>query len=133
MAQRSKTFSATTLPRAIDSPSTAFRYGQNNDRFGSIDYNDYGSMLEDERSISAPSDLGSLFILKPKVWRYWLLGVLAYTFAICLENVIIFPSLWPRLLMFCDQYDSDDLRYYLGVILAAFSAGRSISAILLNF
>ena len=132
MAQRSKTFSATTLPRAIDSPSTAFRYGQNNDRFGSIDYNDYGSMLEDERSISAPSDLGSLFILKPKVWRYWLLGVLAYTFAICLENVIIFPSLWPRLLMFCDQYDSDDLRYYLGVILAAFSAGRSISAILLN-
>ena len=79
-------------------------------------------MLEDERSISAPSDLGSLFILKPKVWRYWLLGVLAYTFAICLENVIIFPSLWPRLLMFCDQYDSDDLRYYLGVILAAFSA-----------
>ena len=83
--------------------------------------NEYTRLVQDERSISAPSDLGGLFFVKPKVWRYWLLGVLAYTFAICLENVIIFPSLWPRLLMFCDHYNSDDLRYYLGVILAAFS------------
>ena len=126
MAYRSKTFSS-----AQDSPSTAFRYGQIGDRFDSIDYSDYGSIV-DERSISAPSDLGGLFVLRPKVWKHWLLGVLAYTFAICLENVIIFPSLWPRLLMFCDQYTSDELRYYLGVILGAFSAGRCISAILLN-
>ena len=34
--------------------------------------------------------------------------------------------------MFCDQYTSDELRYYLGTILGAFSAGRCISAILLN-
>ena len=131
MANRSKTFSSASRP-CQDSPSTAFRYGQMDDRFDSIDYSDYGSIVEDERSISAPSDLGGLFVLRPKVWRYWLLGVLAYTFAICLENVIIFPSLWPRLLMFCDQYTYDELQYYLGTILGAFSAGRCISAILLN-
>ena len=130
MAYRSKTFSSSS-PSRQDSPSTAFRYGQIGDAFDSIDYSDYGSIV-DERSISAPSDLGGLFILRPKVWKHWLLGVLAYTFAICLENVIIFPSLWPRLLMFCDQYTSDELRYYLGTILGAFSAGRCISAILLN-
>ena len=130
MAYRSKTFSSSS-PSRQDSPSTAFRYGQIGDRFDSIDYSDYGSIV-DERAISAPSDLGGLFVLRPKVWKHWLLGVLAYTFAICLENVIIFPSLWPRLLMFCDQYTSDELRYYLGTILGAFSAGRCISAILLN-
>ena len=61
MAYRSKTFSS-----AQDSPSTAFRYGQIGDAFDSIDYSDYGSIV-DERSISAPSDLGGLFILRPKV------------------------------------------------------------------
>jgi MFS family permease len=112
-----------------DSPSTAFRYHTQSKTC------DYGTTLgNNERANSAPSELqGGLFVLRPKVWRYWMAGVLSYAFAICLENVIIFPSIWPRLKTFCGkEYDAASLQYYLGAILGSFSAGRAISAIVLN-
>eukprot|EP00945_MAST-04E_sp_MAST-4E-sp1_P002722 g2722.t1 len=117
-----------------DSPSTGFRYNAR-PGYGSTEssYNDDSEALSSYRSNSAPSDVGGIFVLRPKVWRYWLAGVLSYAFAICLENVIIFPSLWPRLKTFCGpDYSSAELQYYLGAILGAFSAGRAVSAVVLN-
>lgn len=61
-------------------------------------------------------------------------GVLAYSFAVCTENVIVFPSLWPRLLdkSMRGGREPAEMHEYLGLAMAAFSFGRAISAPLVN-
>jgi MFS family permease len=59
------------------------------------------------------------------------LGIYFYSFAICLENVIVFPSMYPRLLKLCGG-DANAANVYLGWAMAAFSAGRGVSAFALN-
>ncbi len=60
-------------------------------------------------------------------------GIMAYSFVVCLENVIVFPSLWPRLLLYCGpSYSEATLQTYLGWTMGAFSLGRGVSALIIN-
>ena len=60
-------------------------------------------------------------------------GIMAYSFVVCLENVIVFPSLWPNLLQYCgEDYDEASLQTYLGWTMGAFSLGRGLSALVIN-
>ena len=61
-------------------------------------------------------------------------GIFAYSFVVCLENVIVFPSLWPNLLQYCDgvKYTEQTLQSYLGYTMGAFSLGRGLSALIIN-
>ncbi len=60
-------------------------------------------------------------------------GIMAYSFVVCLENVIVFPSLWPRLLEYCGPtYSEATLQTYLGWTMGAFSLGRGFSALVIN-
>ena len=60
-------------------------------------------------------------------------GIMAYSFVVCLENVIVFPSLWPRLLLYCGpEYSEATLQTYLGWTMGAFSLGRGVSALIIN-
>jgi len=60
-------------------------------------------------------------------------GIMVYSFVVCLENVIVFPSLWPNLLQYCGtDYDEHTLQGYLGWTMGAFSLGRGFSALIIN-
>ena len=71
-------------------------------------------------------------------------GILAYSFVVCLENVIVYPSMWPRLLsmeppIVANQTTVADAaaeRRVLHVALAAamgsFSGGRAVAALGVN-
>ena len=60
-------------------------------------------------------------------------GIMAYSFVVCLENVIVFPSLWPRLLQYCGpKYSESQLQTYLGWTMGVFSLGRGVSALAIN-
>jgi hypothetical protein len=49
-------------------------------------------------------------------------GIMLYSFVVCLENVIVFPSLWPNLLQYCGaDYDEHQLQTYLGWTMGAVS------------
>ena len=60
-------------------------------------------------------------------------GIMLYSFVVCLENVVVFPSLWPNLLQYCgSDYNEAELQSYLGWTMGAFSLGRGISALIIN-
>ena len=75
-------------------------------------------------------------------------GVLAYSFVVCLENVIVYPSMWPRLLSMrpaaplplgnqthaTTTQDAEIMQLHtaLAAAMAAFSAGRAVAALVIN-
>ena len=71
-------------------------------------------------------------------------GILAYSFVVCLENVIVYPSMWPRLLSMAPPVVANQtavadaaaerrvLHAALAAAMAAFSGGRAVAALGVN-
>jgi MFS family permease len=95
-------------------------------RYDDYEYNDQETSFRSSVSERAVSEARAASIV---VFG----GIMAYSFVVCLENVIVFPSLWPNLLQYCgEEYDEATLQSYLGWTMGAFSLGRGVSALIIN-